>query len=599
MKVENAIQLSEMNTDSKSKMTKLPYKNGYIELFPNGWYLIEHNAQDQLKCKEFICCPSLSVLARCHDENDNWVFVLQWQDYCGNKKQWLMPAEHLHQYSLQYIQELSKKGLNVSTIKKSKDALSFLINKNPIEKIGAYTSRLGWHGKKFVTPHKIYGDTNHNTYFQDVSALKHSYSTKGSLDDWSNKLSSLLREQSRFVFAISCAFAGSLLKILDVPGGGFHIVGKSSIGKSICLYIAASVWGNPGTYINHWNTTSSAAEALAAMRNDGLLVLDEISQAANKGVGTMCYMLANDKGKSRSFSDGGNRPTIEWRIIFLSNGEETLKSVIEAEGETTNAGMEVRLCHIDADPGKGFGIFDSSILGLSAEDQANNIRDAASINYGTARDAWLTYLTENLDEVKMKAKEIMREFKSYFPEVKSQANRVCDRFSILAAAGEIATEAGITGWETGDAVKGVKECFENWIMNNGHDGNQEERNIVKQLSLYLEKHANSKFEKIISLKNSKKSDSENNIEDDSASISKVAGSRSGYFRESDKVFLIPPNTFEEICKPYSLKAVIETLVKHELIKADKDSHGTLKINNPNVDYTRAYAVKKSIMDYRF
>ena len=116
MKVENAIQLSEMNTDSKSKMTKLPYKNGYIELFPNGWYLIEHNAQDQLKCKEFICCPSLSVLARCHDENDNWVFVLQWQDYCGNKKQWLMPAEHLHQYSLQYIQELSKKGLNVSIV---------------------------------------------------------------------------------------------------------------------------------------------------------------------------------------------------------------------------------------------------------------------------------------------------------------------------------------------------------------------------------------------------------------------------------------------------------------------------------------------------
>lgn len=599
MKVKNAIQSTEMNTDLKSKMTKLAYKNGYIELFPDGWYLVEHNAQDQLKYKEFICCHSLSVLARCHDENDNWFFVLQWEDYCGNEKRWLMPAEHLHQYSLQYIQELSKRGLKVSTIKKPKDALSFLINKNPIEKIGAYTSRLGWHGKKFVTPYKIYGDTNHETYFQDLSALKKSYSAKGSIDDWRNKLSSLLREQSRFVFAISSALSGSLLKLLDIPGGGFHIVGKSSIGKSICLYIAASVWGNPRTYINHWNTTSNAAEALAAMRNDGLLVLDEISQAANKDVGTMCYMLANDKGKSRSFSDGGNRPTTEWRIIFLSNGEETLKSVIEADGGTTNAGMEVRLCHIDADPGKGFGIFDSLVLGLSAEEQANTIRDAASMNYGTAGDAWLTYLTTNLDEVKMRAKEIMREFKNHFPEVKSQANRACDRFSILAAAGEIATEAGITGWETGDAMKGVKECFENWIMNNGHDGNQEERNIVKQLSLYLEKYANNKFEKIISSKISKKTDSENSIEDDSTSISKVAGGRSGYYRESDQVFLIPPNTFEEICKPYSLKVVIETLVKHKLIKADKDGHGTLKINNPNVDYNRAYAVKKSIMDYQF
>lgn len=594
MQLKDNIQFNEKNVDIEPETIKLPYKNGFIRLLSDGWHLIEYNGQGHLKSKEFICCNSLNILARCIDDEGIWVVVLQWKDYCGRKTNWLMPVENLHHYSFQYIQTLSKRGLKVSTVKKAKEALSFLINNYPINRIASYTNKLGWYQGNFVTPSKVYGPTSDDIYFKSDSNSHFSFTMKGDLTDWINEISSKLREQSRLILSLCSAFAGPLLKPLGIPGGGFHIVGKSSIGKSIALQVSASVWGNPLTYINHWNTTSSAAEGLASMRNDGLLVLDEISQADKKDVGKLCYMLANDKGKSRSFSDGGNRPIVDWRILFLSNGEETLKTLMDSVGQRTNVGMEVRLVHIEADAGKGYGIFDSLYSDLTAENQANELREAASNNYGVAGEKWLNYIVTNLETVRSKTEKIMLQFQDYFPEVKSQAKRTCERFSLLAAAGEIATEVGITGWEPGDAIEGIKTCFKNWLSNYGYDGNQEERDIIKHFSLYFEKYSDMKFQKITLRTNPNSS-----IDQNETSITSINSDRTGYFRESDEVYLIPVNTFEELCKPYHLNYVVETLDKHGLLKSDKESRKTLKINHPKVDFNRAYAIKKSIMNYNY
>lgn len=64
--------------------------------------------------------------------------------------------------------------------------------------------------------------------------------------------------------------------------------------------------------------------------------------------------MANGKGKGRSTTTGHNRTAKTWRIIFLSNGEESLQNFMAQAGQKTNAGIEVRVAHIDADAGQGF-----------------------------------------------------------------------------------------------------------------------------------------------------------------------------------------------------------------------------------------------------
>ena len=44
-----------------------------------------------------------------------------------------------------------------------------------------------------------------------------------------------------------------------------------------------------------------------------------------------------------------------------------------------------------------------------------------------------------------------------------QVWRVGRRFALAAVAGELATEAGITGWPAGTATAAARRCFEAWI----------------------------------------------------------------------------------------------------------------------------------------
>lgn len=115
-------------------------------------------------------------------------------------------------------------------------------------------------------------------------------------------------------------FAGQLLALLDDDGGGFHLLGSSSMGKSLSLKLAASVWGKPDSYTKTWRSTDNALEGTASEHNDSFLPLDEISECDPKVVGKAVYMLANGQGKGRSTTTGHNRtepPRYCWRHNIL------------------------------------------------------------------------------------------------------------------------------------------------------------------------------------------------------------------------------------------------------------------------------------------
>ena len=167
----------------------------------------------------------------------------------------------------------------------------------------------------------------------------------------------LVAGHSRPLLAVSMAFAGPLLSVIGVDGGGINFYGQSSRGKSTCGQAAASVWGkgaSPG-FVRSWRSTANALEGAAAVSTDTLLVLDELGVVDAREAVAGVYQLAAGTGKGRSTRDGSLRTSMTWRVMTLSTGELPMSAkVAEDRGRRARAGQQVRLLDIPADAGRGF-----------------------------------------------------------------------------------------------------------------------------------------------------------------------------------------------------------------------------------------------------
>ena len=279
-----------------------------------------------------------------------------------------------------------------------------------------------------------------------------------------------------------------------VDSGGFHIHGTSTDGKTTAQYIAASVWGNPKNYAQTWRATSNGLEGVAALHNDGLLILDEIGQANPKEIGDTAYMLANGQSKTRMTKTTATRKPLTWRLLFLSSGEYTLVDMMKAEGKRTFAGQEIRLANIPSDAGAGMGVFENIHGKKDPAQFADMLKQSISNYHGTAGQEWLKYVTENpgwRQEIQQPLNQFVQEVTT---DVTQQGGRVALRFALVAQAGELATKAGITGWKKGEATKAAKTCYRAWLADFGK-GDREHKNILEAVRAFIDGNP-ARFQKI-------------------------------------------------------------------------------------------------------
>ncbi|MDK9716830.1 MAG: DUF927 domain-containing protein [Trichlorobacter sp.] len=179
------------------------------------------------------------------------------------------------------------------------------------------------------------------------------YEESGTKPGWDQQIGGLCVGNSRAVLAVCAALAPPLLKLVGMEGGGFHFVGPSSCGKTTLLRVAASVSGNPATTIKTLDATASSLESAAAVCNDGLLILDELGQAAPDALGGLVYKLASGIGRGRADQRGEARERKSWRNLFLTTGEVDMSTMLKTIGKRPAAGQELRLVSIPAIPDKG------------------------------------------------------------------------------------------------------------------------------------------------------------------------------------------------------------------------------------------------------
>jgi putative DNA primase/helicase len=440
-------------------------------------------------------CSRLDVEARTRDQDGGgWGYLLTFADPLGKVKQWAMPARMLSGDGGEYRAALLGLGLSVAPSTRARNLLTQYIQTRQPEQFASCTDRIGWHGRAFVLPHETIGDDAERIVFQTENAMENTFRSKGTPEQWRERIGAMCAGNSRLVFAVACAFAGPLLRPAGVESGGFHFRGDSSSGKTTALKVAASVYGGP-SFLQRWRTTDNALEAIAAQHSDCLLILDELAQVDPKTAGECAYMLANEQSKARATRNATPRPRLAWRLLFLSAGELGLADHMAEGMKRTRTGQEVRMADIPADAGAGMGAFECLHEHEGGAAFAKHIAQQAGSVYGAIGRTWLLWLTQHADTLKAEIRKRAAALAvQWVPEASSgQVERVGARFALVGAAGELATVAGLTGWQPGESERGARACFNAWLEARGGTGNGEVVAMLRQVRRYLETNGEGRF----------------------------------------------------------------------------------------------------------
>jgi len=312
----------------------------FLRQNPNGLYF--DNCPIQLNCSEYRgnesgiysyklqIIPQPLVITRIfkdtetHEEkieiaakNGKWFYVTVDKEMIANRNK---------------IVSMSNSGILVTS--KNADGivaylLSLQVENADVIPVVNCVSHLGFVRKRFV-PYDadlIYsGDPSYNDIYKSICS-------HGELAKWVSLYHSVRNDSLAVRAVIASSFVSPLLRILDKLSFFTHISGNSGTGKTVALRFAASVWGNPETYIKNLNSTKVGFERTAYFYHNLPLILDELQTIKNINLAEVIYMLAQGQGKIRGTANGGVDTVLNWRLCNITSGEQPLTRENSNTGE--------------------------------------------------------------------------------------------------------------------------------------------------------------------------------------------------------------------------------------------------------------------------
>jgi uncharacterized protein (DUF927 family) len=570
------------------------------DLIPGGFRLTSEGvfyAGDDGEARP-VCSP-LAILARTRDDKgQNWGLLVEFDDPDGTKKRWNIPARTMTgDFGKDVLGPLVDMGLRLAGSRSGRNARndlqSYLGGFDSAERARLVT-RLGWHDNAFLLPEQQVGTHSEHLHFYEAGAQLPPISESGTLEQWQQQIGALCIGNHRLAFVVGVAFAGPLLHMLGHESGGFHLYGDSSGGKTTHLQVAASIYGGP-RLVRSWRSTDNALESIAAAHSDGLLVLDEIGMCDPRIIGETVYMLGNGTGKARANDRGqAGRQVQEWRLLFLSTGEKTLAQHMAEANKELKAGMEVRMLAVPADAGKGLGMFDT----LNGFEDAAALSDALKARvakyYGTPLTAFLTALCEPGKRHGW-AVILRRTLEGFIAEslpasASGQAHRAAARFGLAAAAGELATAMGITGWPDGTATTAARVCLNAWMNERGGAGNFEGDAILARLRQVIERFGESRFTRWESA--AAKIDEHGPRTIDRLGFRKTLEHGLGDSLHTTNTYYVLTEAWRsEIFRGMNLTAVNKELLQRGVLEPSSDGKASSLVRLPGLGQQRCYIVK--------
>jgi uncharacterized protein (DUF927 family) len=564
----------------------------------NGlWTEIRKGRGDQASVESIRISDAFEVLGRGRDPSGyGWAKQIRWLDPDGRAHEHAIPDAALHGDLGALAADLANRGLTIA--QNGRKLLAEYLNRVDVEQRVTCVTHTGWHQISdtwcFVLPGEVIHAPHGETVILQSSATD-LYEHRGSLDDWRQGIGRLASGHTRTVLAVSAAFAGPLLSLVDIEGGGLHLFGPSSCGKTTIERAAASVWGrgsaDPG-FMRSWRATANAQEAAAAQVTDTLLVLDEIGVADGKDVAAAVYQLPAGVGKRRSRRDGSAGTSKTWRVLVISTGEIPMASKItEDRGRRAYAGQSVRLLDIPADAGQGYGAFDHAGPESDAGRLAEAIKQAAASAYGTAGPEFVRQIIEGgVDHVRNLGKGMIADFSqaNVPPEADGQVKRAAERLGLIGAAGELAREWGIVPWQVGEAMEAARRILDEWIAQRGGMRAAEEREAIAQVRRYIEAYGEARFEPL-------DEGTGNILDPDGLRVLNRVGWRKGF--GPDQLWYVLPEMWKtEVCSGLDPTATARVLATHNMLRRDDAGRKFSRPERTPYGTKRVYVVTAGIFE---
>ena len=394
---------------------------------------------DGLKISEYI---KIVGFVTTFDER-SWKTRLEFSDMNGDKCLMDVDNEKLSNVG-DLIKELIHKGFcpDIDFKRFKKYLLRAFRNRDFIKRY-VEVNQTGWiDATSYLCPSFSVSDSKNNFIMQKSNNV--GYLISGTVEEWREQVADLCQNNSLLTFSLCTALAPILLRyFLEINTTIFHLVGRSSIGKTTALKVAASVWGNPKKYIKQWRATGNAQEGIAEKHNDSLLILDEIGQANDKDIQQTIYMIGNEKGKSRMTVDTALRKTKSWQLLCLSSGEIRISEKIEIAGERVHGDVLVRCIDIEAQSSKGIGIFEDLRGWNNGNEFSTALAEKTSKYYGTAAKFFVDEVCK-IDEASIRNifNEALERIKRtlQLQNIKDGAtSRVLNSFTLINTAGILAS----------------------------------------------------------------------------------------------------------------------------------------------------------------
>ncbi|WP_295457510.1 DUF927 domain-containing protein [uncultured Thiodictyon sp.] len=489
--------------------------------------------------KAWICSPLHLAAVTFDGQDNNFGRLLRFKNTLNRWREWAMPMELLSGMGNEIRAELLAMGVEIDPSTKARNLLATYLQDRPPKRRMRCALQVGWCGGSFVLPSVVIGPDASGVIFQSGERGHDEHTKGGTLDGWREGIAARAVGNPVLTMAVSGSFVGPLLSLCNAESGGIHWHGDSSIGKTAILEGACATWGGPG-YRRSWRATANGMEGAAALFNDCLLALDEISECDPREVGGIVYALGNGRGKQRASRTGAARGVTRWRCFIVSSGERTIATTMQEGGFRAKAGQGVRLLDIPA--ARTFGAWDD-LQGLaSGAALSDAIKRTAATHHGHAGQAFLERLTRD----KRDFCALLERFKA-LPDFaaddgEGQDKRAAGRFALLAMAGELATEYQVTGWPEGEAIRAAAVGFVSWQAARGK-GNTERRQILERVAGFIERHGDARF-----------SDA------DASGDGAVVRDRAGWWTDNDgRVYLFTGEGMRETLKGFDFGRALDVL----------------------------------------
>lgn len=502
------------------------------------WHTRKDRGEEVEYIDTWVCSPLWADAVTASERESDFGLLLRFRNALGHEREWSMPMRLLRGSGEELRGELLDLGVRIDPAC-HRLLNSYLMSRVPPRRVLAATAT-GWHadGQVFVMPDATLGEGE--VRYQSEHAHHDEFATSGTLSGWQTEIAARCVGNPALTFAVSAALAGPLLAKIQRPGCGFHLLGDSSSGKTTLLHAAASCWGGAG-FIRTWQATAAGLEGIAAAVTDTALVLDEISEADPRTIGSVIYQLGNGTGKSRGARTGGARAVQRWRVILLSSGERSLAATMAEGGKAPKAGMEIRL--LDIPCSRAAGVFDHIHDQPSARAFSDALRTSAARHHGHAGPELVKRIIASQQDYGEVHARLLR--LPLFAGDNALEGRAAHAFALVAMAGELAAEWGIVPWSEGTAIDAAAWAYGAW-RDGRPKGQGETTQILRAVSDFLARHGDSRFSSLM------------NDGDDRHPIIR---DRCGWWRDTDqtRVFLFTPGGLREASAGFDFRRALKAL----------------------------------------